>query len=63
MRTLVTLLGVVAILTGALWIGQGLGYVHWPKTSFMINETVWAYRGAGLAFIGLLLVFFARRRG
>lgn len=62
MRTLLLLVGILAILVGGLWVGQGLGYVHWPKTSFMINEMPWAYRGAALAFVGLLLVYFSRRR-
>ena len=62
MRALLMLVGIAAILVGGLWVGQGLGYVHWPKTSFMINEMPWAYRGAALAFGGLLLVYFSRRR-
>lgn len=62
MRTLLLLVGIVAILIGGLWVGQGLGYVHWPKSSFMINEMPWAYRGAALAFVGLLCVYFSRRR-
>jgi hypothetical protein len=61
MRTFLTLVGIVAILIGGLWIGQGLGYVHWPASSFMINERIWAYYGGGLAIVGLLLVIFSRR--
>lgn len=61
MRTVLLLVGIVAILVGALWVGQGLGYIHWPASSFMINVRPWAYRGAALAFVGLVLVYFARR--
>jgi hypothetical protein len=61
MRTLLLLVGVVAILLGGLWIGQGMGYIHWPASSFMINQMPWAYRGAALAFVGLLFVYFSRR--
>ncbi len=61
MRTLLFLVGIIAILMGGLWVGQGLGYVQWPRESFMINEVVWAYRGAALAFVGALCVFFSSR--
>jgi hypothetical protein len=61
MKTLLLLVGIAAILIGGLWVGQGLGYVHWPASSFMINERVWAYYGGGLALVGLLLVLYSRR--
>jgi len=56
MRALLLIVGVVALATGLLWIGQGTGYVHWPSTSFMISQIQWAYYGAGLAVIGLVLI-------
>lgn len=61
MKTVLLAAGILAIALGALWIGQGTGYVHWPASSFMINQMTWAYRGAVLAFVGLLLVYFSRR--
>jgi hypothetical protein len=61
MRAILSILGVIAILMGLLWVGQGMGYIHWPKESFMISQMTWAYRGAGLAAIGLVLLFFGRR--
>jgi uncharacterized membrane protein len=61
MKTLLFLVGIVAILVGALWVGQGLGYIHWPASSFMINERIWAYYGGGLAVVGLIVVWLSRR--
>ncbi len=61
MRTVLFLVGIIAILLGGLWVGQGMGYVHWPASSFMINQMKWAYYGGGLAAVGLLLVIFSRR--
>jgi len=61
MRTLIMLLGIIAILVGGLWIGQGTGYVHWPASSFMISQIKWAYYGGGLAVFGLILLAFSRR--
>jgi uncharacterized membrane protein len=38
LRAILLTLGVLATLMGLLWIGQGLGYVHWPKSSFMLDQ-------------------------
>ena len=54
-------LGVVLTLMGLLWIGQGLGYINWPQSSFMLRQRVWADYGSGLAVVGLLLIIVARR--
>jgi hypothetical protein len=60
-KTLVALAGVLATLMGLLWIGQGLGVVHWPASSFMIAQTQWAVYGAILAAIGVAAIWWARR--
>jgi len=61
LRTTLIVVGVVCALMGALWIGQGLGYIHWPASSFMIDQRPWSDRGAALAVFGLLLLLVARR--
>jgi len=50
------------LLVGLLWIGQGTGLVHWPASSFMLDQRPWAVRGIGLALVGLLLLWRARKR-
>ena len=62
-RRILTVVGVVMTLMGALWIGQGLGYIHWPASSFMLDQRPWADRGAVLAVLGLVLILAARRLG
>ncbi len=62
MKTFLQVLGAVAVLVGLLWIGQGTGVVKWPASSFMIDQQPWAVRGAVLAAVGLILVWFSRRR-
>jgi hypothetical protein len=62
-RVLMLIIGVLALLMGLLWIGQGTGLVHWPASSFMINEMAWAWRGCVLAVGGLLMIVFGRRVG
>ncbi len=61
MRALLLTLGIVALLIGLLWIGQGTGIVAWPQSSFMISQMQWAYYGAGLAVVGLILIWRSRR--
>jgi hypothetical protein len=53
--------GILAVLIGLIWIGQGTGYFPYPAESFMINAMPWAYRGAVLAAVGLVAVVVSRR--
>lgn len=62
MRTFLLTIGTLALMTGLLWIGQGTGYVNWPQSSFMISQIQWAYYGAALSLVGLLMLVFARGR-
>lgn len=62
MRILLLLIGLLLIVMGLLWFGQGLGYIHYPAQSFMINKTQWAYYGIGAAILGLLVVIVSSRR-
>jgi len=62
MRFLLSVLGSLAILVGALWTGQGLGLIHWPASSFMLDQRIWAVWGIALVAVGILLNWWARRR-
>ena len=55
-------LGVVVIVLGLVWIGQGSGYFPYPRSSFMIDERPWMLRGAVLAVVGLAMVVISRGR-
>jgi len=48
--------GGLALLMGLVWIGQGTGYFPYPKSSFMISQAPWTYRGAGLAVAGVIAI-------
>ncbi len=43
---------VLMLLTGGVWIGQGLGYI---KGSFMTGDMHWFWIGIGLVAAALLL--------
>lgn len=62
LRGLVGLLGILAMLMGLLWVGQGLGLIMWPAESFMLADRQWAINGAILAVVGLALIWLSRRR-
>jgi hypothetical protein len=63
MRNVLLSVGVMAILVGVIWIGQGTGYFPYPRSSFMINDSAWAYYGIALAVLGLVAVAVSRRIG
>ena len=60
-RGIMLVIGVLALLMGLLWIGQGLGVIMWPAESFMLADRKWAVNGTILAAVALLLIWLARR--
>jgi uncharacterized membrane protein len=61
MRKLLLVVGWLALAVGLLWIGQGTGVIKWPESSFMIRQIQWAYYGAALAVVGLILIWQGKR--
>jgi hypothetical protein len=61
MQALLTIVGLVLLIAGLVFIGQGSGYFPYPASSFMISQTRWIYYGAGIAVVGLLLIVIARQ--
>lgn len=52
-RSLFLALGVVLVLVGLLWTGQGLG---WIGGSAMTGVTIWAVVGPIAALVGVVLL-------
>jgi hypothetical protein len=61
MRRLLLTVGLLGLAIGLLWIGQGLGVINWPQSSFMIRQMQWAGYGAALAALGLILIWQSKR--
>ena len=61
MRKWLLTAGFLALAIGLLWIGQGTGVIAWPQSSFMIRQTQWAWYGAALAALGLVLIWRGTR--
>lgn len=62
-RVILSIIAGLAVLMGLLWIGQGLGLIMWPSDSFMLADRRWAYNGAILAAVGLIVLVLVRRVG
>ena len=54
-------IGILAILFGLVWIGQGSGYFPYPASSFMIAQPQWMLYGAIQALLGIAAVGVGRR--
>jgi hypothetical protein len=54
------ILGIIAIIIGLIWIGQGSGYFPYPSSSFMINQMPWVYRGVIVAILGVVVIGVSR---
>ncbi|MEO7365923.1 MAG: hypothetical protein ABIW03_06355 [Sphingomicrobium sp.] len=62
MKTALLMFGIGAMLMGLLWLGQGAGLIHWPASSFMIDQRPWVMRGGILAAVGMVLILVATKR-
>jgi hypothetical protein len=59
MRIALNILGGLCLLTGCVWVFQGLGFL---PGSFMTGEKKWAINGALLMVLGIALLLVANRR-
>ncbi len=54
------IIGVIALLLGGLWVGQGSNLI---KGSFMTGSTMWLVIGAIVFLVGVLLIIAGIDRG
>jgi hypothetical protein len=59
MRTAMLILGTALVVTGVIWIFQGIGVL---KGSFMTGSSFWAWMGAVAVMVGLPLMARNLRR-
>ena len=60
MRLVLTILGLLAVLLGAVWILQGFNLM--PGKSFMNGDLKWSLYGVCIALGGAVLMVWSRRR-
>jgi hypothetical protein len=58
MRTILTMLGVLAILAGGTFFLQGIGVL---PGSYMTGDPIWAWIGGALVIGGVIVAAWARR--
>jgi hypothetical protein len=59
-RIALIVIGVIAVLTGAVWVGQGLNLI---PGSVMSGDRTWLYIGAIVGVVGVILLVAGLRRG
>lgn len=62
MKAILLVLGVIGLIGGLLFAGQGAGIIPWPSSSFMVSTTEWILYGLIIAGAGLVLIGIAMRR-
>jgi hypothetical protein len=61
MKTLLIIIGVILLLSGLVFMGQGSRYFPYPTESFMVGASQWVYYGGGIALVGLVFLIVAWR--
>ena len=62
MRVLPAIVGLLLVVSGLVWIAQGLNLPFAPG-SFMTNDRAWVLIGAITAVAGAVLIGWSRQRG
>ncbi|MGO7584170.1 hypothetical protein ACC689_17795 [Rhizobium ruizarguesonis] len=60
-RTVGYVVGLLMILLGLIWIAQGSGYIPYPSSSFMINQSIWVLWGSIMAVAGIAVTVIISR--
>jgi hypothetical protein len=61
MKVLLTALGIILLLAGLVFMGQGSRYFPYPAESFMVGASQWIYYGGGIAAVGVIVLLIAWR--
>jgi hypothetical protein len=61
MKGLLTALGIILLLGGLVFMGQGSRYFPYPAESFMVGASQWIYYGGIIAAVGIVVLLIAWR--
>ena len=59
-RIVLIVLGVIAVIGGVIWVGQGMGLI---PGSFMTGDRTWLVIGLIVGVVGIVLIALGLRRG
>lgn len=60
MHALFRIVGVITLIAGLGFMGQGFRFYGYPADSIIVRHTEWVYYGAAMAVVGFLLIIFSR---
>jgi len=60
MHALLRAIGVLALIAGLGFMGQGFRFFAYPDDGIITRHTEWVYYGAAIAVVGFLLIIFSR---
>jgi hypothetical protein len=65
MKRALSVIGIVALVFGLHWIGQGTNLFPWPQNPVMDGHPAWIYIGVAASLAGLVAIgaSLRRRRG
>ena len=63
LRAALLVIGILMILVGLVWLGQGVGYIPSTDTPQIMDLHPWTYGGVALAIAGLAMIVASRRIG
>jgi hypothetical protein len=61
MKGLLIAVGIILLLAGLVFMGQGSRYFPYPAESFMVGASQWIYYGGGIAAVGIVVLLIAWR--
>jgi hypothetical protein len=61
MKGSLTALGLILLLAGLVFMGQGSRYFPYPAESFMVGASQWIYYGGGIAAVGIVILVISSR--
>ena len=61
MKTALLVVGVVLLVYGLHWIGQGTGWLPWPARTIMDYNMAFTWYGLMLTGIAIVMIWFSRR--
>jgi hypothetical protein len=62
MRAVLVVVGCLLLASGLLFAAQGTGIFPYPRSSFMVSESSWVWKGAAIAVVGAVLLAAGLRR-
>lgn len=61
MKKALLVIGILLLVYGLHWIGQGTGWVAWPANTVMDGNMTFTWLGLGLSAAATALIWYSRR--